>query len=262
MSNFFTFNLQNDGLAFLTLKHQPVNALSQEFISTLSELFNEITENQNIHLLIVSTSIKHFCAGADLKERANISIEDIVEVVSAIGNCFSKLEKLPFPTISAINGSALGGGLEFALCCDFRVAEDSAILGLPETSLGIIPGAGGTQRLPRLIGISKAKYWIYSARKFSAEEAFIDGVVDFLSADGEVLETAIDLATELMENAPLALRAGKMAISKGFELSSKNGLEIEKEAYRLTLNSEDRVEALKAFSQKRQPNWSGKLLVK
>ena len=256
--NNFSFNLQNDGLAFLTLTRQPVNALSQEFIASLSELFDEISDNDKIRSLIISSSIKHFCAGADLKERADLTIEDSAHVVSTIGNCFTKLEKLPFSTISAINGSALGGGLELTLCCDFRVAEDSAKIGLPETSLGIIPGAGGTQRLPRLIGLSKAKYWIYSARKFSAEEAFIDGVVDFLSPDGEVLETAIDLATELMENAPLALRAAKMSISKGYELSVSDALEVEKEAYEITLNSEDRTEALKAFSQKRPPKWSGK----
>ncbi len=254
----YTFNLQNDGLAFLTLSRQPVNALSQEFVSTLSELFDEITVNSQIKVLVISSSIKHFCAGADLKERSNLSIDETERVVSDIGNFFSKLEKLPFPTISAINGSALGGGLEISLCCDFRVAEDSAILGLPETSLGIIPGAGGTQRLPRLIGLSKGKYWIFSARKFSAEEAFIDGVVDFLSPDGEVLETAIDLATELMENAPLALRASKEAISKGMGISLESGLKVEKEAYSITLNSEDRIEALKSFTQKRPPKWSGK----
>ncbi|MBC8310971.1 MAG: enoyl-CoA hydratase/isomerase family protein [Candidatus Marinimicrobia bacterium] len=256
--NNFSFNLQNDGLAFLTLSRQPVNALSKEFIASLSEQIDEISKDSKIKILIISSSIKHFCAGADLKERAVLSIDEAQVAVSGISNCLSKLEKLPFPTISAINGSALGGGLELSLCCDFRVAEDSAILGLPETSLGIIPGAGGTQRLPRLIGLSKAKYWIYSARKLSAEEAFIDGVVDFLSPDGEVLETAIDLATELMENAPLALRAAKMAVSKGYDLSIEEGVEVEKEAYDITLNSEDRLEALKAFSQKRSPKWSGR----
>jgi enoyl-CoA hydratase/carnithine racemase len=259
--NNFSFNLQNDGLAFLTLNRQPVNALSQDLITSLTELFDEISINPAINILIISSSIKHFCAGVDLKERSDLSIDETKKVVSQIGDCFSKLEKLPFPTISAIKGSALGGGLELALCCDFRVGEDSAILGLPETSLGIIPGAGGTQRLPRLIGLSKAKYWIYSARKFSAEEAFIDGVVDFLSPDGEVLETAIDLAAELMENAPLALRAGKLAVSKGYELPVEDGLEIEKEAYEVTLNSEDRNEALKAFLQKRPPKWSGEGLI-
>ena len=165
---------------------------------------------------------------------------------------------MPFPTISSIKGAVLGGGFELALCCDFRVAEDSSILGLPEASLGIIPGAGGTQRLPRLIGPSKAKYWIYSARKFSAEEAFIDGVVDFLSPDGEVLERGIYLANELMQSAPLSLRASKYAISKGSLLSLDDGLKVEKDAYRMTLHSKDRAEGIKAFTQKRQPKWLGK----
>ncbi|MDB3868616.1 enoyl-CoA hydratase-related protein [Candidatus Marinimicrobia bacterium] len=256
--NNFSFNVQIDGLAFLTLSRQPVNALSRKFIASLSVLIDEISKDPKIKVLIISSSIEHFCAGADLKERANLTINETEVAVSGIGDCFSKLENLPFPTISAINGSVLGGGLELSLCCDFRIAEDSAILGLPETSLGIIPGAGATQRLPKLIGLSKAKYWIYSARKFSAEEAFIDGLVDFLSPNGEVLETAIDLATELMENAPLSLRASKHAISKGFQSSVGDGLKAEKEGYRMILNSADRLEALKAFSEKRPPQWSGK----
>jgi len=256
--NNFSFNIQDDGLAFLTFNRQPVNALSEEFIVSLSELFDKISSDSKINILIISSSINHFCAGADLKERSSLSVDDIERIVSTIGECFIKLENLPFITISSIKGAALGGGLELALCCDFRVAEDSAILGLPETSLGIIPGGGGTQRLPRLIGLSKAKYWIYSARKFSAEEAFLDGVVDFLSPDGEVLETAIDLATELMENAPLALRASKESISSGLLLPLKGALEVEKSAYKKTLKSVDRIEALKAFSQKRRPKWSGK----
>ena len=256
--NDFSYTIQDDGLAFLTLNRQPVNALSLQFIESLSKLFDEISSNSKINILIISSSIKHFCAGADLKERSDLSIIETERAVSAIGDCFIKLENLPFITISSIKGAALGGGLELALCCDFRVADDSAIIGLPETSLGIIPGAGGTQRLPRLIGISKAKYWIYSARKFSAEEAFIDGVVDFLSPDGEVLETAIDLATELMANAPLALRASKEAISSGNMLILKEALKVEKGVYGKTLKSADRIEALQAFTQKRAPKWSGK----
>jgi len=256
--NDFSFNIQEDGLAFLTLNRHPVNALSQNFISSLSELFDEISLNSKIKILIISSSLKHFCAGADLIERANFSIDETEKVVSAISECFTMLECLPFPTISSIKGAVLGGGFELVLCCDFRVAEDSSILGLPEASLGIIPGAGGTQRLPRLIGPSKAKYWIYSARKFSAEEAYIDGVVDFLSPDGEVLERAIDLANELMESAPLSLRASKYAISKGGLLSLDAALEVEKDAYGMTLNSKDRAEGIKAFTQKRRPKWLGK----
>ena len=255
--NNYSFNIQDDGLALLTLNRLPVNALSQDFILSLSELFDKISSNSKINILIISSSIKHFCAGADLIERANFSIEETEKAVFAIADCFAKLENLPFPTISSIKGSALGGGLELVLCCDFRVAEVSAVLGLPEASLGIIPGAGGTQRLPRLIGVSKAKYWIYSARKFSSEEAFIDGVVDFLSPDGEVLETAIDLATELMGSAPLSLRASKYAILKGSMLPLDAGFEVEKEAYSMILNSKDRIEGLKAFTQKRLAKWSG-----
>jgi|TARA_B110000467_G_scaffold14473_1_gene12484 methylglutaconyl-CoA hydratase len=255
--NNYSFKIQDDGLAFLTLNRPPVNALSQDFISSLSELFDKISSNSKINILIISSSIKHFCAGADLIERANFSIEETEKTVCAIADCFTKLENLPFPTISSITGSALGGGLELVLCCDFRVAEGSAILGLPEASLGIIPGAGGTQRLPRLIGVSKAKYWIYSAHKFSAEEAFIDGVVDFLSPDGEALEAAIHLATELMGSAPLSLRASKYAILKGSLLPLDAGIEVEKEAYSMILNSKDRLEGLKAFTQKRPPKWLG-----
>jgi len=256
--NNFSFHIQDDGLSFLTLKRSPVNALSEEFIESLSELFDKISTNRKIKILIISSSIKHFCAGADLKERTTLSIDETKRVVSLMGDCFIKLEKFPFITICAIKGSAMGGGLELALCCDFRVAEDSAFLALPEVGLGIIPGAGGTQRLPRLIGISKAKYWIYSARKFSSEEAFIDGVVDFLSPDGEVLETAIDLASELIVNAPLALRASKKSISEGILTTLDKALKFEKSTYKETLKSTDRIEALKAFSQKRAPKWSGK----
>ena len=256
--NKFSFNIQNDGLAFLILNSEPVNALSNDFVKSLAELFDKISSNSKIKVLIISSSIKHFCAGADLKERSDLSPEEIKINVTSIRECFNRLESLPFPTIAAIQGSALGGGLELALCCDFRIAEDSAILGLTETSLAIIPGAGGTQRLPRLIGLSRAKYWIFSARKFSAEEAFVDGAIDFLSNKGELLETAIDLADELMENAPLALRASKFAISNGFHLPLSDALKVEEEGYQMILNSADRIEALNAFSEKRSPKWSAK----
>ncbi len=257
MSKNYTLNVQDDGIAFLTLSRNPVNALSIEFIDELLSVFKKINKDAQINILIISSSIKHFCAGADLKERKDLSIEETENVVSNIGQCFSELEKLPFPTISAIQGSALGGGLELVLACDFRIADEKAMLGLTETSLGIIPGAGGTQRLPRLIGKSKAKYWIYSARKFSAEEAFIDGVVDFLSPVGEVLETAIDLADEINQNAPLAIKAAKKSIDVGIDKDLTEALNLEKQSYKTTLHSNDRNEALKAFAEKRPPKWSG-----
>ena len=257
MNKNYTFIIQDDGIAFLTLSRIPVNALSIAFIDELLSVFKEISKDPQINILIISSSIKHFCAGADLKERKDLSIEETENVVSNIGQCFLEVEKLPFPTISAIHGSALGGGLELALACDFRIADEKATLGLTETSLGIIPGAGGTQRLPRLIGKSKAKYWVYSARKFSAEEAFIDGVVDFLSPSGEVLETAIDLADEINQNAPLAIKAAKKSIDLGIDKELIEALNLEKQIYNTTLQSNDRNEALKAFADRRSPKWSG-----
>ena len=257
MSKNYSLNVQDDGIAFLTLSHAPVNALSIKLIDELTSVFRRLSEDSNINILIISSSIKHFCAGADLKERKSLSIKETENVVSKIGMCFLELEKLPFPTISAIQGTALGGGLELALACDFRIADENAIIGLTETSLGIIPGAGGTQRLPRLIGKSKAKYWIFSARKFSAEEAFIDGVVDFLSPSGEVLETAIDLADEINQNAPIAIKAAKKSIDEGIGRDFTESLSIEKQNYKTTLHSNDRNEALEAFAEKRSPKWSG-----
>ena len=187
-----------------------------------------------------------------------MSTNSASETLEDINNCFNKLADLPIPTVAAINGAAMGGGAEFALCCDFRVIAESAMIGFPETGLGIIPGAGGTQRLPKLIGPAKAKYWIFSGRKFTAEEALEEGVVDFISEESELIETAIDISDEFLANAPLALRAAKRAILAGLETDLKKGLRIEQDAYETTLNTEDRNEALNAFDEKRKPIWKGK----
>ena len=255
--NKFSFIVEDSNIAFITLHREPVNALSEKFILELSDLFDKIRNEKKINVLIITSSIKHFSAGADLKERISFSKDETIHFISLINNCFNKLENLPFPTICAINGHALGGGLELSLCCDFRVAETSAILGFPEASLGIMPGAGGTQRLSRIIGLSKSKYWIYSSRKFEAEEAFVDGVVDFISNDGEVLETAIDLADELNLNAPLSLRSCKKSIMAGIGLPIEDALDVEFVNYSKLITSKDRFEALKAFKEKRKPKWLG-----
>jgi enoyl-CoA hydratase/carnithine racemase len=258
MSNFVKLNIQEDGLAFVVLSQSRINALSKEMVSSLIETIISVKSNPNIRAVIISSNQSQFCAGADLKERKDMTPNNVVEIITNIGECFNLIQSIDVPTICAINGVALGGGAEMSLCCDFRVAEESAEIGFTETSLGIIPGAGGTQRLPRLIGMSRAKYWIYSARKFSAEEAFIDGVIDFLSNDGEVLETAIDLAQEIVENAPIALKAAKYAIEFGLQSTFVEGLSVERKAYIKTLDSQDRLEALRAFTEKRSPKWRGK----
>ena len=164
----------------LILENKPVNALSQELISELLLLTKEISSDKEVKGLIISSSLKDFCAGADLKERASMSNEESINTVYAIKMLFESIYNLPFPTLSLIKGACLGGGLELALSCDFRFGAMDSFYGLPETSLGIIPGAGGTQLLPRLIGLSNAKYMIYSSKNINANRAVEYGLIDKL----------------------------------------------------------------------------------
>ena len=174
-----------------------------------------------------------------------------------INKLFNDIEDLNVPTIASINGAALGGGLELALCCDFRIATQNSILGLTETSLGIIPGAGGIFRLSKIIGLSKAKYWIYTAQKFSAENAYNDGLVDFIAKDEELLGVTLEISQEILENSPLAINASKKVLNN-FLNDRENFEKIQREAYLKVIDSEDKKEALKAFLEKRKPNWKNK----
>ena len=170
---------------------------------------------------------------------------------------FHKISDIKVPTFSFINGGCLGGGLELALCCDFRVAAENSLLGLPETSLGIIPGAGGIFRLSKISGASKAKYWVFTAQKFSPEAAYKDGVVDFLSKEDELLGVTLEVAQEILENAPLAIKASKTLFNSYFDFN-KDLNKIQKEAYSIVVDSKDKKEAIDSFLSKRKPNWKGK----
>lgn len=200
-----------------------------------------------------------FCAGADLKERKTMNETEVKEFVRKLRATFTMLEEMPCPTISVIDGPALGGGCELSLCTDFRIATKDAILGLPETGLAIIPGAGGTQRLPRLIGVSLAKELIFTGERLSAERAKDIGLVNHVCNDfDEATLKAIEIAKLIGEKGPIAIRAAKRAISKGIEVDLKQGLEIEDECYKMIIDTEDRMEGLKAFAEKRKPNYKGK----
>ncbi len=247
-----------DKIGYLSLSREPVNALNREMVQEITQCAEFIAKESNISVLVIQSNQKIFCAGADLKEREKIPENQVGEVVAEIGKMNSAIANLPMPTIAAVNGSALGGGAELALSCDLRILSDAAKIGLTETSLGIIPGAGGTQRLTRIIGYSKALYWIGSARIFDAEEAFADGIADFLAPADELLDVATELATELAENAPLALRAAKGAIAEGFGKSLEDALKIESDWYRKIIKTEDRLEGLRAFKEKHKPKWQGK----
>lgn len=178
--------------------------------------------------------------------------------VSELRSSIDLVSKIPVPTIAAIEGVALGGGLELALACDMRIAGSDATLGLTETALAIIPGAGGSQRLPRLIGVSKAKELIFTAARLSASEAKEWGIVNHVVDSGKALDKADEIANKIIDKGPIGIRMAKKAIDFGFEVDLKTGLEIEKICYGELVYTEDRKEGLKAFTEKRKPNYVGR----
>jgi enoyl-CoA hydratase/carnithine racemase len=247
-----------DWITTLTLSRSPVNALSREMVSELAQAAETLAAADEISVIVVRSDQRHFCAGADLKERQAVAPDQVAAVVTAIRDCFQYIADLPQITIAAVNGSASGGGAELALACDLRIMGDNVRFGFSETSLGIIPGAGGTQRLPRLIGLSRAKELILSARMIDAEECLRLGVADRVVPAARLDDAANSFAAELARNAPLALRAAKAAIREGFDLPLAEGLENEARAYAKTIPTRDRTEGIKAFLEKRTPDWEGK----
>lgn len=250
---------KHNHLAIITLNRpEAANALSQDLLNQLMNTLENIDENPEIHCTIITgAGEKVFCAGADLKERKGMSDSETVQAVQIIGTVISRIEKMKMPVIAAINGAAFGGGLELALACDIRIAINTAKIGLTETSLAIIPGAGGTQRLPRLIGIGKAKQLIYTAKPVSAEEAFAIGLIEEV-APSSALETALEMGQSIVKNGPIALKQAKLAIDLGIGTDIARGLQIENICYEKTIPTEDRMEGLIAFQEKRKPVYQGK----
>lgn len=250
-------SIQEQQIATIILnRSQKANSLSVQMLNELQEIIENIKYNPAIRCVIITGSgDKAFCAGADLKERATMSHQEVRKTVALIRKTINDIEQLPKPVIAAINGVALGGGTELALACDIRIAGTSAMLGLTETSLGIIPGAGGTQRLARLIGKGKAKELIFTAKKISANEAEKIGLVEYVEED--LLGKAKELALLICKNAPIAITQAKLAIDKGYEMDLHGGLAFEQAAYEITIPTKDRLEGLQAFKEKRPPNYIG-----
>jgi methylglutaconyl-CoA hydratase len=248
-------------IALVTLdRPERMNALSRALVAGFGKIGREVAALDDVRLVIVTgAGDKAFCAGADLKERAGMSQDEVRALLLAYESELGWLETCAVPTIAAINGAALGGGLELALLCDLRIAAHHAVLGLPETSLGVIPGAGGTQRLPRLLGEARAKELILRAARLSAPEALILGLVNQVLPKSEdfVLEV-MNWAEPILSGAPLAIRAAVSAMRGAATRDLRAGLALERAAYEQCLASEDRVEALAAFSEKRRPVFKGR----
>ncbi len=259
MTETVQFQLIEDNIALITLSRpEAANAFSHQLLDDLLHVVEHVNSQQDIRATIVTASgEKAFCAGADLKERAGMTDDEVVQTVHKIGKAVHAVENIKSPVICAINGVAFGGGLELALACDLRVSADHAKFGLTETSLGIIPGAGGTQRLPRLIGLGKAKEMIYTAKRVNADEANKIGLVERVVPSHQMMDEALDLARSIASNAPVALRQAKQAINKGFNVDLETGLQIESMSYQVTIPTEDRMEGLRAFKEKRKPEYKG-----
>ncbi|HJW09614.1 MAG TPA: enoyl-CoA hydratase-related protein, partial [Holophagaceae bacterium] len=234
------------------------NALGRELMAEFRETLSELRFDPAVRVVILHSLVPGiFCAGADLKERATMGQAEVAAFVHGLRAAFTELEDLPMPVLAALEGAALGGGLELALACDLRVAGMDAKLGLPETGLAIIPGAGGTQRLPRLIGKSKAKELIFTGRRIDAEEALRLGLADRAVPAGQALEEAKALAREILPNGPVALRMAKLAVNRGVEVDRDSGLAIEQACYAQVIPTKDRLEGLAAFKEKRRPVYRG-----
>lgn len=246
--------------AWITLNRPEArNALSFPTLDRLRELLAEVRDDADIWAVVLTgAGDKAFCAGADLKERRTMPEERVPHFVRQIRATMDDIAALPQPTIAAMNGHAFGGGCEMALACDLRILDEGAMIGLTETSLAIIPGAGGCVRLPRLVGAAKAKELILLARRLDASEAERIGLVHQTAPAGAVAETAEAMVAALGKNGPLALQAAKHAIDGGLDRSAAEALEHEAACYQRIIPTEDRLEALAAFAEKRAPAFAGR----
>ncbi|MFL1673142.1 enoyl-CoA hydratase [Paenibacillus dendritiformis] len=248
-----------NGIVLMTLNRpESANALSIKMLEQLRDAAASCKFDRSVRCIVVTgAGEKAFCAGADLKERAGMDMNQVRRTVSLIRESINDVEALPLPVIAAVNGAAVGGGMELALACDIRIASETATFALTETSLGIIPGAGGTQRLPRLIGKGRAKELIFTARKIDAKEAWDMGLVEVVAPPASLLDKALEIAGQIVRNAPIAVAEAKFAIDKGCDADLSTGLAIEQNAYEVTIPTKDRLEGLQAFKDKRPPLFKG-----
>ena len=246
-----------DRAAIVTIDHRPVNALDRQTLKELDETFEAIAADSAIKAVILTGGGSFaFVAGADLKDVSQITSPQEAQAMAALGQAvFLKIQRSSIPVIAAINGICLGGGLELAMACHLRIAGDRARFGQPEINLGIIPGWGGTQRLPRLIGKAKATEWILTGDLFTAQDALRLGLVNHVVPQDQVLKAAKDLARKITSKGAVAIRQSLRAIEDGLNRPLDDGLACEAQAFGVVAGSEDSKEGVRAFLEKRQPQF-------
>lgn len=249
----------DEGVAIVTISNPPVNSITPQVIDDLDEVFTSLATREDLRSVVLASPLeKIFVAGADINQFTAWKKADGIATTRRGHDVFLKIENLPKPVICAINGIAFGGGLELALACDIRVIDPRAKVGLPETGLGIVPGYGGTQRLPRLVGPGMAKKLVLTGAPVGAEEACRIGVAEVLSAPGECLNEAVALAKQIAGQAPLAVTAGKRCVAYAMQHSLEEGIAYEIACVGDLADSEDKTEGASAFLEKRKAVFQNK----
>lgn len=246
MGEFVNLEVQ-DGVGTIRLDRPKMNPLNVQVQEEIRECAREATARADVKAVVIWGGERVFAAGADIKEMVDMSYADMIARSGELQECFKAVARIPKPVVAAINGYALGGGCELALCADIRIAAEDAVLGQPETLLGVIPGAGGTQRLSRLVGPSKAKDIIFTGRFVKADEALRIGLVDQVVPAGDVYATAVAWASQFSAGAGLAIRAAKESIDRGLEVDLETGLEIERHQFAALFATEDRSIGMQSF---------------
>ena len=253
-----------EGILILTLNRpEAMNCFNTDLLAALADVIREANFDMALRCIVITGAPGNdpkkasFSTGADLKERRGMTPDQVRRYVFTIRNVFTAVEQVRVPVIAAINGFAFGGGTELALASDIRIASSAAVMGLTETSLAIIPGAGGSQRLPRIIGIAKAKELIFTARRIDARTALAIGLVNRVVEPDQLMPASVEMAREIAKNGPIAVAQAKFAINYGMEASLGVALPLESKAYEVTIPTKDRLEALAAFAEKRKPVFKG-----
>ncbi|HEY3264670.1 MAG TPA: enoyl-CoA hydratase-related protein [Actinomycetota bacterium] len=251
--------VERDGaVASIRLDRPPANALSEAVSLELWDAARDVEDDDGVRAVVVWGGERIFAAGADVKAMAEFGPREIESSVGALDGALRHLEAVPKPVVAAVNGYALGGGCELALACDFRYAAADARLGLPEIRLGIIPGAGGTQRLPKLVGLARARDLIFSGRHVGADEALEIGLIDAVTSPDRVYEEALARARAFADGPSLAYRAAKVALLAAGDRRQEDGLEVEREMFRELFATQDQKEGMRAFLDKRDPRFVGR----
>jgi len=250
----------DEGIAVVTIDNQAaLNALNAQTLTQLEKTFDELGQNPDVRgVVLTGAGEKSFVAGADISEFLKVSGKDAPEFMARGQRIFDKIEAFDRPVVAAVNGYALGGGSELAMSCDIRIASENAIFGQPEVNLGIIPGYGGTQRLPRLVGPGMAKEIIFADERISAQEALRIGLVQRVVPRGQAVEEAKKLLKKILAKGPVAVRMAKKAINEGLNMSLADGQKLEASCSGVCFGTEDKDEGAKAFLEKRPANFKGK----